>query len=84
MHTITQNEIIAKLPHHELKASLSEFLRPLSSLLPDVRLPAVAELTVQGIVSSESAVITQIAGGVAHPGRSVWAASKRITAVMGR
>ena len=78
MPTITQNEIIAKLPHHELKASLSEFMRPLTELLPDVRLPAVAELIVQGIVSSESAVITQIARGVAHTQQSIWSTSKRI------
>jgi hypothetical protein len=78
MPTITQKEMLAKLPQHELKESLSEFMRPLTQLLPDVRLPAVAELTVQGILSSESPVITHIARGVAHTQPTIWQSSKRV------
>ncbi|MCA1552993.1 MAG: transposase [Chloroflexi bacterium] len=52
-------------------------MRPLTDLLPDHRLPAVAELMVQGIVSSESPLITQIARGVAHGDHSIWLTSKR-------
>ena len=78
MPTIAQNEILAKLPQHELKESLREFMRPLTELLPDVRLPAVAELTVQGILSSESPVITHIARGVAHSEQTIWQSSKRV------
>src|ERR1700694_665284 len=78
MPTIAQNEILAKLPQHELKESLREFMRLLTELLPDVRLPAVAELTVQGILSSESPVITHIARGVAHTQPTIWQSSKRV------
>jgi hypothetical protein len=78
MPTIARNELLAKLPQHELKESLREFMQPLTALLPDVRLPAVAELTVQGILSSESPVITQIARGVAHSEQTIWQSSKRV------
>ncbi len=77
MKTIAQKSSLAKLPQHELKESLAVFLRPLTELLPDIRLPAVAELMVQGIVSSESPVITQIARGVAHGDHSIWLTSQR-------
>lgn len=77
MSTITQKSSLAKLPQHELKESLRAFLRPLTDVLPDSRLPAVAELMVQGIVSSESPIITQIARGVAHNDHSIWLTSKR-------
>jgi len=77
MPTIAQKSPIAKLPQHELKESLRVFLQPLTALLPDIRLPAVAELMVQGIISSESPVITQIARGVAHSDHSIWLTSKR-------
>ena len=78
MPTLSQKESIAKLPQHELKESLREFLQPLTELLPDVRLPAVAALTVQGILSSESPIITQIARGVAHSEQTIWPSSKRV------
>jgi len=77
MPTIAQKSSLAKLPQHELKESLRVFLRPLTALVPDIRLPAVAELMEQGIVSSESPVITQIARGVAHGDHSIWLTSKR-------
>ncbi|TMC60224.1 MAG: hypothetical protein E6J26_02185 [Chloroflexi bacterium] len=77
MPTIAQKSIVAKLPQHELQQSLRGFLHPLTQLLPDRRLPAVAEFMVQGIISSESAVITQIARGVAHGDHSIWLTSKR-------
>src|SRR5205814_3937606 len=78
MPTLTQKELLAKLPQHELQESLSAFMRPLTQLLPDVRLPAVAALTVQGILSSESPIITQIARGVAHTQQTIRPSSKRM------
>lgn len=77
MPTIAQKSIVAKLPQHELQQSLRVFLHPLTTLLPDRRLPVVTELMVQGIISSESPVITQIARGVAHGDHSIWLTSKR-------
>lgn len=77
MTTIAQKSELAKLPRHELDASLHQFLRPLTELLPDPRLSAVAELMVQGIISSQSPVITQIARGVAPGEQSLWPTSKR-------
>jgi hypothetical protein len=53
MPGIRQNDVIANLPADELSASLREFLQPVTELLPDVRLRAVAELITQGIVTSQ-------------------------------
>jgi len=78
MPTIAQKTILAKLPRRELQDSLHSFLEPVTGALPDSRLSAVAELTVQGIISSESPVITQIARGVAHSTATIWPTSKRV------
>ena len=61
MPSIHPNDVIANLPVEELQISLHTFLQPVTNLLPDVRLRAVAELIAQGIVTSQSPVVTQIA-----------------------
>jgi hypothetical protein len=70
-------EALAELPVAELNESLREFLEPVTGLLPDARLKAVAELLVQGVVSSQSPVVTQIARGVSHPAATIWPTCQR-------
>jgi len=77
MPTITPNDLIRKLPVTELQASLETFLEPLTARLPDARLPAVVRLLVQGIVASESPLVTQIARGARESGPGVLMTSKR-------
>lgn len=77
MPTITPNDLIRKLPVAELQASLETFLEPLTEQLPDARLPAVVRLMVQGIVASESPLITQIARGAREAEQTVLMNSKR-------
>ncbi|MCS6909893.1 MAG: hypothetical protein NZM11_04915 [Anaerolineales bacterium] len=55
MNTIPHSTLLAVLPVAELNESLWTFLEPVTSLLPDARLKAVAGLLVQGVVSSQSA-----------------------------
>ena len=77
MPTIAQNSAIAKLPVSELNQSLREFVRPVTDLLPEVRLSTVAEVIVRGIVTSQSPVVTQIARGVSHADDTVWPTCRR-------
>jgi len=77
MPTILPNDARSKLPTRELQESLETFLQPLTDRLPDARLPAVARLMVQGIVASESPIVTQIARGAREPEQSTRLSSKR-------
>ncbi len=77
MPTIAQNQPIAKLPVSELNQTLREFARPVTDLLPDVRLGAVAELMLRGIVTSQSPVVTRIARGASHVEATVWPTCRR-------
>jgi hypothetical protein len=77
MPMITPNALIRQLPVAELQESLETFLAPLTEQLPDARLPTVARLMVQGIVTSESPLVTQIARGTREPEQSVLMSSKR-------
>ena len=54
MLSIPYKDLFAKLPERELQDSLHEFLKPVTALLPDTRVCAVAELMLQGIVTSQS------------------------------
>ena len=74
---ITPSALICQLPVTELQESLETFLEPLTEQLPDARLLAVVHLMVQGIVASESPLITQIARGTREPEHSVLMTSKR-------
>lgn len=77
MNTIPHAHALAALPVGELNASLRVFLEPVTRLLPDVRLSAVAELLVQGVVSSQSPVVTQMARGVSHAEATIWPTCQR-------
>lgn len=78
MIDIAIKAVMDKLPVAELAQSLDTFLSPLYAVLPDRRLDKVVALSVQGIIGSESPVVTQIAQSVARTDSGVWAAAKRI------
>jgi hypothetical protein len=77
MPSISHRDFLAKLPADELKRSLDEFLQPVNDLLPDRRLRAVTALMTQGIVASQSPIITQVARGYAHLEETIWPTTKR-------
>ena len=77
MLSIPYNDLLAKLPEGELQDSLHEFLKPVTALLPDTRLCAVAELMMRGIVTSQSPIVTQIARGADHAEATVWPTCRR-------
>jgi hypothetical protein len=83
MPSIHPNDVIANLPTEELQLSLRAFLQPVTSLLPDVRLRAVAELIAQGIVTSQSPVVTQIARATRYTDETVWPTCKRAYRFLG-
>jgi len=83
MPSIHPNAVIANLPVDELQHSLCAFLQPVTTLLPDVRLRAVAELMAQGIVTSQSPVVTQIARGTRYTDETVWPTCKRAYRFLG-
>jgi len=77
MMSIPHNHVFAKLPDQQLRDSLHQFLEPVTALLPDPRLRAVAELMTQGIVTSQSPIVTQIARGADHSDETVWPTCRR-------
>jgi hypothetical protein len=60
-----------------LQAELALFLQPVLRRLPEKRLQAVGGLAVQGILGSQSPVVTHMARGVAREEKTIWPASKR-------
>lgn len=77
MPKITQNTLHDKMPISQLHDSLRTFAEPVTTLLPDVRLHEVAHLLLQGLVTAESPIVTQIARGTAHHNESIWLTCKR-------
>ena len=77
MNTISQNEALANLPISELEAAIDQFLQPVTDRLPDKRLGRVVGLGVQGISSSQSPIVTQMARGVTRASKTIWAMAKR-------
>ena len=77
MPSISQSDLLAKLPADELKRGLTEFLQPVTELLPDRRLRSVTTLLTQGIVASQSPIITQMARGVSHVDQTIRPTCKR-------
>jgi len=77
MTSILQGAAINKLPVAELQADLDVFLQPILRRLPEQRLRAVAKLAVQGVLSSQSPVLTQMARGVVREEETIWPAAKR-------
>ena len=78
MDTIADAAAIANLPTAELEGALAEFLAPVAVELPDERLRRVLVQTVQGIVGSQSPVVTAVARGVEREQEHVWPLAKRI------
>jgi hypothetical protein len=83
MPTIAQANRIAKLPVTELNDSLQAFLEPVTRLLPDARLGAVAELITRGMVTSQSPIVTQIARGAGHLDETIWPTCQRAYRFLG-
>jgi hypothetical protein len=77
MSSIPQSEVIDKLPVAELQADLDLFLQPVLRRLPEKRLRVVGKLAVQGILGSQSPLLTQMARGVVREEETVWPAAKR-------
>ena len=77
MSSILQNGAIDKLPVAELQAELDLFLQPVLRRLPEKRLRVVGELAVQGILGSQSPLVTQMARGVVREEETIWPAAKR-------
>jgi len=77
MRSILQNEVIDKLPVAELQADLDLFLQPVLRRLPEKRLRAVGKLAVQGVLGSQSPLLTHMARGVVREEETIWPAAKR-------
>ena len=78
MDKITDAAALANLPVAELEEALVEFLAPVAAELPDERLRRVLVQAVQGIVGSQSPVVTAVARGVEREQEHVWPLAKRI------
>jgi hypothetical protein len=77
MPSISHSDWLAKLPADELQRSLAEFLQPVTERLPDRRLMTVTTLLTQGIVASQSPIITQMARGVSRLDQTIRPTCKR-------
>jgi hypothetical protein len=77
MDSILQSDVLDKLPVDELEAALETFLEPVLMHLPEKRLRDVVQRIVQGILGSQSPLITQMARGVAREKKTIWPMSKR-------
>lgn len=77
MNSIPQSDKLADLPVAELEAAITQFLKPVTQRLPDKRLSQVVRLAVQGISSSQSPLITQMARGIGRSSKTMWAMAKR-------
>jgi len=77
MNSISQDEVIDKLPVAELQADLGRFLQPVLKRLPEKRLWAVGQLAVQGILGSQSPLLTHMARDVVHKEETIWPTAKR-------
>jgi hypothetical protein len=77
MDSILQSDAIDKLPVNELSTALEVFLEPVLIHLPEKRLQEVGKLVVQGILGSQSPLLTKMARAVARKGKTVWPTAKR-------
>jgi hypothetical protein len=77
MDRILQSDAIARLPVSELNVTLETLPEPVLMHLPEKRLQEVGKLVVQGILGSQSPLITQMARAVAREGKTVWPSAKR-------
>ena len=78
MYRILQKREIDNLPVQELNRALHAFLGPVSMHLPEKRLRDVGTLAVQGVISGQSPLVTQIARGVEREEKTIWPMAKRV------
>ena len=78
MESVLIRDVLDKLPVPELEHSLTTFLSPMLTLLPDRRLQRVVLLAVRGILAGETPVVTSMAQSVARTDGDPWPAAKRI------
>lgn len=83
MGSILQEAAFGKLPVAELEAELEWFLQPVLLRLPEKRLRSVAKLAVQGILVSQSPLLTHMARGVMREAETIWPAAKRFYRFVG-
>jgi hypothetical protein len=78
MFSIAIGEVLAKLPVAQLGQTLMEFVQPFIEELPDRRLQRVVPQAVQGILGSQTPVVTGMAQSTSRLEADVWPAAKRI------
>ena len=78
MISITQEEIIDRMPVTELTRSAETFLGSLLRELPDKRLRVVGVLMVLGILAGQSPLITQMARGVREGSQYILDTARRL------
>jgi hypothetical protein len=71
-------EVLAKLPLAQLGQTLMEFVQPFVQELPDRRLQRVVPQAVQGILGSQTPVVTGMAQSTSRLEADVWPTAKRI------
>jgi len=76
--TLTLETILAKLPIEKLCETIEAHIRPLTRLLPDKRLGAVAQCIILGIVGGQTPVITGMARTNSKAEGETWPIAKRI------
>lgn len=77
MDSILQDDAIDKLPVSELRTTLNTFLEPVLTQLPEKRLREVGKLVIQGILGSQSPIVTQMARAVTREEETTWPMAKR-------
>jgi len=78
MLNIALSETLAKLPVAELRASIEDFVEPMTENLPDKRLLEVVNQSVQSILATETPVIAAMSRSVSRVEADCWAAAKRV------
>ena len=63
MSSISEKELLANLPAEELLTALREFMTPVLTHLPEIRLRQVGVLAVRRILAAQSPVLTEMARG---------------------
>lgn len=78
MFSIAIMEVLAKLPIAQLGQTLMQFVQPFVEGIPDRRLQRVVPQAVQGILGSQTPVVTGMAQSTSRLEADVWPMAKRI------
>jgi hypothetical protein len=76
--SIAIKEVLAKLPLAQLGESLMQFVQPFVEGMPDRRLQRVVPQAVQGILGSQTPIVTGMAQSTSRLEADVWPMAKRI------